>query len=206
VIDAVTCEHCESNSTPGEDCDCDTTCTTCVAPPATPSTPSSSGGSGSSSGGGSSEPASASVPASVASAASGATVSASGLASAPVSVEQLRSYTDLVANNTNNFNTTYGIPANAKIAALFNLNLKKGQTIPEGGMIVPIKVKGSQAGDYVIVLHRKADGIWEIVGRGFLGDNLTINTTFTSFSPVMVLKVDAADVATSGIRAPKTGE
>jgi hypothetical protein len=39
-----------------------------------------------------------------------------------------------------------------------------------------------------------------------LGDNLTLNATFTSFSPVMVLKVDAADVATSGIRAPKTGE
>ncbi|MCL2718123.1 MAG: hypothetical protein FWE14_05010 [Lachnospiraceae bacterium] len=110
---------------------------------------------------------------------------------------------DLLANK-DDFLTTYAIPEAARLAAVFNMNFS-GE-IPGGGLQVPIVVNNAVAGDYVIVMHRKADGIWEVVGRGILGDDLTVVATFTSFSPVMVLVVDAADVAAVGIKAPKTGE
>jgi hypothetical protein len=122
-----------------------------------------------------------------------------------VSSELLNGIKDLLANDAG-FLAAFNIPSAAKLAAAFNLNLKRGESIPAGGLIVPIKVEGAKTGDYVIVMHRKADGYWEVVGRGTLGADLTINATFTSFSPVMVLKVEAEDVASSGIRAPRTGE
>jgi hypothetical protein len=152
------------------------------------------------------EPTPEPIPQAVVDAAKGATVSVSGLNAAPVTLDRLNSFKDLLENNTDNFNTTYGIPATAQIAATFELKLKNGESVPEGGLIVPIKVKQAQAGDYIIIMHRKADGIWEVVGRGFLGDDLTLNATFTSFSPVMVLKVAAEDVPSGGIKAPKTGQ
>ena len=111
---------------------------------------------------------------------------------------------DALMDNRDGFLDTYNIPASAKVAAFFDL--KFDGDIPAGGLNIPIEVKNADPGDYVIVLHRKADGIWEVVARGFLGADLTIVATFTSFSPVLVLVVDAADVAVAGIRAPKTGE
>jgi hypothetical protein len=107
-------------------------------------------------------------------------------------------------NNKDDFLTTYDIPSNAKVAAAFDL--KFDGEIPEGGLLIPIVVNNANPGDYVIVMHRRADGIWEVVGRGFLGEDLTIVGTFTSFSPVMVLVSEAAEVVAVGIRAPKTGE
>jgi hypothetical protein len=106
--------------------------------------------------------------------------------------------------NKDDFLVTYAIPEAAKLAAVFNMEFS-GE-IPDGGLQIPIVVNNAAAGDYVIVMHRKADGIWEVVGRGILGDDLTVVATFTSFSPVMVLVVDAADVAALGIRSPRTGE
>jgi len=107
-------------------------------------------------------------------------------------------------NNKDGFMDTYNIPAAARVAAFFEL--KFDGVIPPGGLLVPITVNNAEPGDYVIVMHRRADGIWEVVARGFLGADLTIVATFTSFSPVLVLVVDAADVAAAGIKAPKTGE
>ena len=101
------------------------------------------------------------------------------------------------------FRTDYSIPADAKVAAVFEIRFD-GE-IPPGGVIIPMTVNNAKAGDYVVVMHRKADGVWEVVGRGLLGADLVINTTFTSFSPVMILVTDAQDVAATGIRAPKTG-
>ncbi|MCL2052004.1 MAG: hypothetical protein FWG91_09815 [Lachnospiraceae bacterium] len=118
--------------------------------------------------------------------------------------EVLADHAKDLLDNKDDFLVTYAIPEAAKLAAVFNMNFD-GE-VPAGGLQVPIVVNNADAGDYVIVMHRKADGIWEVVGRGFLGEDLTVVATFLSFSPVMVLVVDAADVAVQGIRAPKTGE
>ena len=123
---------------------------------------------------------------------------------ATVATTEMKAYLADDLMNNEDFLAVYAIPEAAKIAAAFDF--KFDGEIPAGGVIIPIPVPTAEVGDYVIVMHRKADGIWEVVGRGFLGADKTINATFTSFSPVMVLVVDAADVAVSGIRAPKTGE
>ena len=51
-----------------------------------------------------------------------------------------------------------------------------------------------------------ADGQWEKVGEGFLGADMTVTGTFTSFSPVLVMVVDAAQASAAGVKAPKTGD
>lgn len=96
-----------------------------------------------------------------------------------------------------------GVSTAAKFAAAFDLKIE----IPAGqtSVSVPIKVNNAKAGDYAVILHRRADGQWEKVGEGFLGADMTVTGTFTNFSPVMVMVVDAA-VAKAGVKAPKTGE
>ena len=96
-----------------------------------------------------------------------------------------------------------GVSTAAKFAAAFDLKIE----IPAGqtSVSVPIKVNNAKAGDYAVILHRRADGQWEKVGEGFLGADMTVTGTFTNFSPVMVMVVDAA-AAKAGVKAPKTGE
>ena len=106
--------------------------------------------------------------------------------------------------NNETFKAIGNIPDEAKLALAFDL--KFDGEIPAGGLKVTIPVVNATPGDYVIVMHRKANGDWEVVGRGFLNADGTIEATFTSFSPVVVLVVDAADVTAAGIKAPKTGE
>jgi hypothetical protein len=120
---------------------------------------------------------------------------------ATVATTEMKNYlaNDLMENE--DFLAVYDIPSDAKIAAAFDFTFD-GE-IPAGGVIIPIPVPTAEVGDYVIVMHRKADGIWEVVGRGFLGADKTISATFTSFSPVMVLVADAPE---GGRRAPRTGE
>ncbi|MDR0220231.1 MAG: hypothetical protein LBI54_02365 [Lachnospiraceae bacterium] len=130
-------------------------------------------------------------------------ISTAGVTTAPVSETALKEYKELVTANTNGFKATYDIPNTAKVAAVLDISFSGNVG---SGVTIPIKVTTAKSGDYVIVMHRKASGIWDVVGRGFIGADLTIHATFTSFSPVMVLAVDAADAANSGIRAPKTGE
>ena len=100
----------------------------------------------------------------------------------------------------------FGVNTNAKLAAAFDLKV----TIPAGqsSVTVPIKVSNAKAGDYVYVLHRmsNAQATWELVGQGTLGADLTINGTFTNFSPVAIMVVDASQVATTVVKAPKTGQ
>ena len=99
--------------------------------------------------------------------------------------------------------TNLGVSTAAKLAAAFDLKIE----IPAGqtSVSVPIKVNNAKVGDYAVILHRRADGQWEKVGEGFLGADLTVTGTFTSFSPVAVMVVDAA-LANVGVKAPKTGE
>lgn len=100
----------------------------------------------------------------------------------------------------------FGINTNAKLAAAFDLKVE----IPAGqtSVTVPIKVSNAKAGDYVYVFHRKsnAEATWEVVGQGTLGADLTINGTFTDFSPVAIMVVDAAQAAAGAVKAPKTGQ
>jgi len=115
--------------------------------------------------------------------------------------EVLAAVNDVVTNPTHL--TNLGVSTNAKLAAAFDLEIE----IPEGqtSVSVPIKVNNAKVGDYAVILHRKADGQWEKVGEGFLGADMIVTGTFTSFSPVAVMVVDAA-AANAGVKAPKTGE
>ena len=108
---------------------------------------------------------------------------------------------DVVTNATHL--TNLGVSTNAKLAAAFDLKIE----IPAGqtSVSVPIKVNNAKVGDFAVILHRRDDAQWEKVGEGFLGADMTVTGTFTSFSPVMVMVVDAAN-ANVGVKAPKTGE
>lgn len=97
-----------------------------------------------------------------------------------------------------------GVSTEAKLVSSFDL--KYSGNIPEGGVKIPVKVTNAKAGDYAVLLHRRADGQWEKVGECVLGEDLTVTGTFTSFSPVAVMIVDASKVSAAGVKAPKTGE
>ena len=100
--------------------------------------------------------------------------------------------------------TNLGVSTAAKLTAAFDLKIE----IPAGqtSVSVPIKVNNAKVGDYAVILHRRADGQWEKVGEGFLGADMTVTGTFTSFSPVAIMVVDAAQASAAGVKAPKTGE
>lgn len=101
--------------------------------------------------------------------------------------------------------TNLGVNTASKLVSSFDL--KYDGEIPAGGVQIPVKVTNAKVGDYAYLLHRSSvDGHWEVVGQGFLSADLTVTGTFTSFSPVAVLVVDAADAAAAGVKAPKTGE
>ncbi len=100
--------------------------------------------------------------------------------------------------------TNLGVSTAAKLTAAFDLTIE----IPEGqtSISVPIKVNNAKVGDYAVIHHRRADGQWEKVGEGYLGADMIVTGTFTSFSPVAVMVVDAAQASAVGVKAPKTGE
>lgn len=131
-----------------------------------------------------------------------ATVAVTGAEVKVLTAEVLTAVNDVVTNATHL--TNLGVSTEAKLAAAFDLKIE----IPEGqtSVSVPIKVNNAKAGDYAIILHRRADGQWEKVGEGYLGADLTVTGTFTSFSPVAVMVVDASQASAAGVKAPKTGE
>ena len=98
------------------------------------------------------------------------------------------------------------VPTTAKLVAAIDVSYSG--TIPAGGVQIPFVVSSAKKGDLVYVLHRQsaAPYQWEVVGQAVLGDDLTVVGTFTSFSPVAFMVVNAADVAATGVKAPKTGE
>ena len=130
-----------------------------------------------------------------------ATVAVAGADVKVLTAEVLDAVEDVVTNATHL--TNLGVSTAAKLAAAFDLKIE----IPAGqtSVSVPIKVNNAKVGDYAVILHRRADGQWEKVGEGFLGADMTVTGTFTSFSPVMVMVVDAAN-ASAVVKAPKTGE
>ena len=132
-----------------------------------------------------------------------ATVAVAGADVKVLTAEVMDAVEDVVTNPTHLANL--GVSTAAKLAAAFDLKIE----IPAGqtSVSVPIKVNNAKVGDYAVILHRmnNAAGTWEKVGEGFLGADLTVTGTFTSFSPVVVMVVDAANVNV-GVKAPKTGE
>lgn len=99
------------------------------------------------------------------------------------------------------------VSSSAHLAAVIEVSFSG--TIPAGGLQVPFDVKDfAKKGDLVYVLHRQATEpySWEVVGQTVLGDDLKVTGTFTSFSPVAFMVVEASKVSSSGVRAPKTGE
>ena len=132
-----------------------------------------------------------------------ATVAVAGAKVEVLTTEVMDAVEDVVTNPTHL--TNLGVSTAAKLAAAFDLKIE----IPAGqtSVSVPIKVNNAKVGDYAVILHRmnNAAGTWEKVGEGFLGADLTVTGTFTSFSPVVVMVVDAAN-ANVGVKAPKTGE
>lgn len=101
-----------------------------------------------------------------------------------------------------------GVVASAKLSAVMEFSYEGD--IPEGGVQIPFVVNSAAVGDLVYILHRMPSGQWEKVGETILGADLTVVGTFTSFSPVAIMVVDAATVASiatsTEVLAPKTGE
>ena len=132
-----------------------------------------------------------------------ATVAVAGADVKVLPVDRMNAVVEVATNATHLKNL--GVNPAAKLAAAFDLKIE----IPAGqtSVSVPIKVNNAKVGDYAVILHRMNNeaGTWEKVGEGFLGADMTVTGTFTSFSPVVVMVVDAAQ-ATSVVKAPKTGE
>lgn len=80
--------------------------------------------------------------------------------------------------------------------------------IPEGAQSVDVTltVDGIKKGDSIVVLHQKADGTWETLASKVEKDGEVI-ATFTSFSPVVVVKAAATETSqTEGLTSPKDGD
>ena len=132
-----------------------------------------------------------------------ATVAVAGAEVKVLPGADLKEYVEQVAEDATVL-TNLGVNTAAKLTAAFDLKIE----IPAGqtSVSVPIKVNNAKVGDYAVILHRRADGQWEKVGEGFLGADMTVTGTFTSFSPVAVMVVDAAQASAAGVKAPKTGD
>ncbi len=99
------------------------------------------------------------------------------------------------------------VPSDAHLAAVVDVSFSG--TIPVGGQSVEFDVSAfAKKGDLVYILHRQPTSpyTWEVVGQTVVGDNLKATGTFTSFSPVAFMVVDASKVRSAGVRAPRTGE
>ncbi len=127
-------------------------------------------------------------------------INVEGSTVAVLSVE-LKSAVAVATSNTEVL-STLGVSVSAKLASSFDLTYSG--VIPEGGVQIPITVTTGNVGDYAYILHQNATGQWEKVGEGVLGADRTVVGTFTSFSPVAIMLVDAVS-ATSTVTAPKTG-
>lgn len=139
-------------------------------------------------------------------------VESAATVSAPVSGASVKALDrnlaqEVVQLSTNaQFLSDLNIPTNVRLVAAFDLNYNG--TIAAGGVQIPLNVSSVadiKVGDYVYFAHRREDTPgkpWEKVGEGFVGNDMTVTGTFTSFSPVMIFVGEAP----TGVKAPKTGE
>ena len=81
------------------------------------------------------------------------------------------------------------------------IDVKLGSSMPAGGVVLTLSVDGVKAGDYVVLLHEKADGTWETIIPYNVMDGAVV-AHFTSLSPVAIVKMPA--VAYTAPVAPAT--
>lgn len=134
--------------------------------------------------------------------ASAVSITVAGTTVSILSDEVKAEVSSVVSNATHLSN----LGVNTKAVLVSSFDLTYSGVIPEGGLQVPIKINTGNVGDYAYVVHKRADGLWEKVGEGLLGDDLTVVGTFTSFSPVAVMLLDAEDVEEGVLTAPQTGQ
>ena len=100
--------------------------------------------------------------------------------------------------------TNLGVQTTAKLASSFDI-ICEGE-VSASGVQIPFKVTTAKVGDYAYVLHRSSKtGAWDVAGQGILGADVMVVGTFTDFSPVAIMVVDAANVS-SATKSPKTGQ
>lgn len=70
---------------------------------------------------------------------------------------------------------------------------------------MPLSANGIKAGDSVYILHQKQDGTWEVIIPDSVEDGV-VTATFTSLSPVIIVKGEIPAGTDTGVKSPKTGE
>ena len=70
---------------------------------------------------------------------------------------------------------------------------------------MPLTASGIKAGDSVYILHQKQDGSWEVIIPDSVEDGI-VTATFTSLSPVIIVKGEIPADTAAGVKSPKTGE
>ena len=81
------------------------------------------------------------------------------------------------------------VAADADVVSV--VDVKLGSAMPAGGVVLTLNVDGVKAGDYVVLLHEKADGTWETIIPYAVMDGAVV-AHFTSLSPVAIVKLPAA--------------
>ena len=83
--------------------------------------------------------------------------------------------------------------AKSEVLALVDVKVEKA-----GKTTITFEVAGVKAGDKIYLLHQKADKTWEVIHPDKVEDG-KVTATFTSLSPVAIVKVPATATL------PKTG-
>ena len=93
------------------------------------------------------------------------------------------------------------VSADADVVSV--VDVKLGSAMPEGGVVLTLAVDGVKAGDYVVLLHEKADGTWETIIPYAVMDGAVV-AHFTSLSPVAIVKLPAVAAAPVAPTTPTT--
>ena len=94
---------------------------------------------------------------------------------------------------------------NTPIAAT-DVNLVESNVSADNPITVTFSIAGVNAGDEIVVAHKKSDGSWEKL-PGTVGSG-TVTVTFTSFSPALFVRTTAAPAPSEPKKdkVPKTGD
>lgn len=113
--------------------------------------------------------------------------------------------------------TKYQVGAKDQVVVIASGELKVDGEMPEGGLDFAIDVNGNgvNPGDTLYVLHKKADGTWEVFAVVVKEDG-SVEFHLDSLSPVALVKVmsdgsvkvlsEKTETITSEKKSPKTGE
>lgn len=87
-----------------------------------------------------------------------------------------------------------------------DVNLEGLNVSADNPITVTFSIAGVNAGDEIVVVHKKSDGSWEKLPGTV--DNGTVTVTFTSFSPALFVRTSAAPAPSEPKKdkVPKTGD